>query len=108
MQRRPAASAEIDADLGVLEHEHVARGELRREQPVRREVAVGRGLAARDVLGGDDQRRSSRRCPAAASVASISLRAAPEQIATGTCSAARRTASRTCGGIVEPSAVRAR
>ena len=74
---------------------------------MRGEISVGGRLAARDVLGGDDH-GDERSMPAAAIVASISLRAAPEQIATGTCSAARRTASRTCAGIVDPSAVRAR
>ena len=46
--------------------------------------------------------------PAASTTGSISTRAAPEQMASGTRSAAKRTASRTCSWIVDPSAAAAR
>ena len=46
--------------------------------------------------------------PDASTTGSISARAAPEQIASGTRSAAQRTASRTCSCTVQPSATAAR
>ena len=105
---QPGAERGDDADLGVLEGEHLAGGDVRaragdarpRSRPVPACRAATSSAATISAI--------EPAIPAAASVASISLRAAPEQIATGTCSAARRTAARTCGGIVEPSAVRAR
>ena len=53
-QRSPAAERGEHADLGVLEREHVAGRQLGDEPAVRRDVAVGLGLAVRHVFGRDD------------------------------------------------------